>query len=118
MIKRPGIVICENPMLEDGEDPRLFLLYDRKIKVYAEVYHFDIADEPAQMELKRSLDVYGTTEVDDEYFIIAPVWVIPDEKFTQAEDQKQVDTLARIMRRMADWYHAYVVWENSNLDYE
>lgn len=118
MTKTPGIVICENPMLENGEDQRLFLLYDRKIKVYAEVFHFDIDDEASQMEFKRSVDTYGTTEIDEEYIIIAPVWLIPDKKYEDSEQQKQLDTLARIMRRMADWYHAYIIWENKNLNDE
>lgn len=112
MSKRPQFTLCDNPMANEKFDDRLFILYDGDDKIYSEVYHFDIADEEGQMSIKRNSKAVGITEHNDEYIIISAVWLIPGDKLIKMDQQQQADFIAKIMRRKADWYRSYLIWED------
>jgi hypothetical protein len=109
--KTAKFFICENP-IADLSDGRLFILYNGKTKIFAEVFHFDANDEEAQMRLKSSIEIGATLEYKDEYIVFAALWVLPGKDLVNKNPQQQADLLAGIMRRMADWYEAYLIWED------
>lgn len=116
MNETPKIVLCENPLFNEEHDTlQLNLLYDGSMKVYAAVTHFDLDDEEGQYDLKKSVEAYGSTETENEYVIITPCWIIPDEKYMESDDKAKADRLARVFRKLASWYHDYMVWEDAQL---
>lgn len=71
----------------------------------AEVFHFEAGDEKKQMECKQNFLTGSALEYGSEYIVFGAIWVEPHEV--------DVDKLAGLMRRMADWYEAYLIWEDS-----
>lgn len=103
-MKLPKFLLAENP-IADKSDGRLFILHTQTPVLIAEVFHFDAGDEPAQMECKRAFPIGAALDYDDEYIVIGARWV--------EENSLHPDKLAGLMRRMADWYHAYLIWEDN-----
>lgn len=114
MSKTAKFFLCENP-IADLSDGRLFILYNGKTKIFAEVFHFDAKDEEAQMRLKSTIEIGGSLEYKDEYIVFAASWVLPGEDLLKKNSEQQADFLAGVMRRMADWYEAYLLWEEKQL---
>lgn len=110
-MKTAKFLLCENP-IADKSDGRLFILHNRTPTLLAEVFHFDINDEISQMQCKQKFSIGGTLDYGNEYIVFGCLWVIPDEKFSTPSVQQQADELAGIMRRMADWYKSYLIWED------
>lgn len=111
--KQSKFLLCENPIHEDGDS--LYILHTREPRLFAEVHHFDAGDEAGQMALKKQQSIYGALEYGEEYIIFVCLWVIGDMKYIGKTAQEQADELAGIMRRMADWYKAYLIWEDQQL---
>lgn len=114
MTKTAKFLLCENP-IADKSDGRIFILHNRTPILLAEVFHFDASDEMAQMDCKRNFSAYGALEYDSEYIVFGCLWMVPDDKFQKKTAQQQADDIAAIMRRMADWYEAYITWEDRQL---
>lgn len=108
-MKPPKFLLAKNP-IADKSDGRIFILHTQTPKILAEVFHFDVGDEEHQMDCKRQFTIGSTLEYEDEYIVIGALWVESCELFS-------ADRLAGLMRRMADWYEAYLIWEDSQ-DYE
>lgn len=111
-MKTAKFLLCENP-IADKSDGRVFILHNRSPRLFAEVFSFHLADEKAQMDCKRQFTIGSSLEHNDEYYVFGCLWVMPEEKFTTKNIQEQADELAAIMRRMADWYEAYLNWEDN-----
>lgn len=106
IMKNPKFAIAENPMTE-GESHPLYIIHLRDPFICAQVFTFEGDDETAELELRRQIQVGATTDVyGDERAVIAAIYVAPNEL--------SADKLAGLMRRMADWYRAYCLWEDSN----
>lgn len=95
MDKLPKFVIAKNPMIEGN---RIFIIHMREPAIHAEVFHFNIDNEPGQMEAKARYAAGSSTEVNNEYIVIGAVYIAPTDL--------NADKLAGIMRRMADWYRS------------
>lgn len=107
MSKTPKFLICENPMVDSG----LFILHTRTPLLLAQVLHFDTEEE--RMEAQKLVEVGSHTTLDeDEHVLLNAMWMIPSEKLTAMTAQERADSLAKLMSRMADWYHAYCKWED------
>ncbi len=100
MIKPPTFLIAENPLVDDE---RIFVVHTRVPFVIAEAIHC-INDSQA-MGVKRTVNIGASLEYGDEYVVLA-ARVIAGEV--------GADRLAKLMRRMADWYRAYLIYEDQD----
>jgi len=110
-MKTAKFLLCENP-IADKSDGRIFILHNRNPLILAEVFHFDIENEELQMNCKRQFTIGSSLEFGNQYIVFGALWTIPDARFLAKEAQKQANELAGIMRRMADWYESYLIWED------
>lgn len=106
MSKLPKFLLCENP-IADKSDGRIFILHTREPRLLAEIFTFDADDEDAQMEHKKLFTSGSALEYGDEYFVFGVIWM--------EKNNLPAEKLAGIMRRMADWYEAYLKWEDKNI---
>jgi hypothetical protein len=111
MDKTAKFLLCENP-IADKSDGRLYILHTRKPVILAEVFHFDIDDEAEYTRCKQAFPTNATLNYNPEYIVLGQIWMepvyVPEEKAQEFSNK-----LAGIMRRMADWYQAYLIWEDS-----
>jgi hypothetical protein len=108
MNKLPKFLFCENP-IADKSDGRQFILHARRPVILAEVFHFNEAQESESMECKRAFNLCATLDYPPEYIVLGAVWTEP----IVIKNQEEANRLAGIMRRMADWYETYLIWEDS-----
>lgn len=83
-------------------------MHTREPVVLAEVFHFDSKDEISQMECKRKFDVGASLDYPPEYVVFGAVWIEKDLS------EKDLEGLPGLMRRMADWYEAYLIFRDKN----
>ena len=107
-INAPAFMLAENPIT----GKQLFIIHTGMPYIMAEVFSFNSTDENAIMDCKRNYTVAGKTEYEDEAAVIGAVMILPDANFLELSSQEQADKLAKLMRRMADWYYAYLKWED------
>ena len=110
MGNKSKFLIAENPMVDDG---RVFIVHAQSPIILAECFHFDPADEDEQMKATSAFEVASALDYDHEYIVIGALWVEPH---ATDNPQRDADKLAGIMRRMADWYEAYLIWEDAHAD--
>ena len=111
--KTSKFLLCENPMLTGDHDGRLFILHNREPKIFAEALHFENLDDAGRLEIEKGIEIGSRLNFPPETIFLAAQWVIPGDKFAKLSVQDQADELAAIMRRMADWYESYLIWEDS-----
>lgn len=112
-MKHPKFVIAENPMT-DGDEHPLYVIHLRDPLIVAQVFTFSPDEEDKRLELLRNPDIiaYSTTDIDSlESAVLLANYIAP----MKGEAQASADKLAKIMRRMADWYRAYCLWEDNNI---
>ena len=103
----PKFLFCENPLLDERHDGRSFILHARRPLILAEVFHFNSSQEKESMQCKSAFNVGASLDYSsDEYIILGAVWIESNLL------EKEIKTLPGIMRRMADWYEAYLIWED------
>lgn len=95
-------MVSENPMADEKFGHRVFVIHTRGPLIIAQAHHIPVG-EPYELPLTGA-----KTQHEDEEIVLSPVQVI-------FEESKQV-SYEKIMRRMADWYKAYLEWEDSRLD--
>ena len=81
----------------------------------AEVFEFDAEDESGQMACKARFETGASLNhehVNALYHVLGAHWVVLGDKLADKPVQEQQDKLAGVMRRMADWYEAYLKWED------
>lgn len=119
-MKHPKFVIAENPMTERESHP-LYVIHLREPIIIAQVHHFDLCAGDQIEEVtealescKRQYSVGSYTEIyNTETAVLGAVHIAAP---IHGEPQEVADKLAKIMRRMADWYRAYCIWEDKNID--
>jgi hypothetical protein len=107
-INAPAFMIAENPMTAK----QLFVIHTGSPYVMAEVHSFHSEDEKAIKHCEQQISVGSKTSFDNRTHLLAGTMIVPDEKFHQLSAQEQSDKLASLMRRMADWFHAYLKWND------
>jgi hypothetical protein len=98
-MKISKFLLCENPMVDDD---RVFVLHTREPLIVAEALHFE--DEADWMEAKRGTEIGASVDYPGEFILLKAINVTATEPYT-------ADSLAQIMSRMGDWYHALLKWE-------
>jgi hypothetical protein len=105
-MKIEKFLLCENPMTQSGE----YILHTRKPAMLLQVVDATEFNENTRMDMLRNIPVYGSTEVEGLDFIIYPL--IYFDK-VEISTQTEADKLAGLMRRAADWWHAYIKFEEN-----
>lgn len=101
-MKSAKFLIAENPVVGDG---RVFIIHTRNPVIIAEAFHFDLDQERAWMERKSQFTVGASVDYPGELIALGAIYVAPIEN-------PNPDKLAKIMRRMGDWYFSYLKWED------
>ena len=120
-MKLPKFLLAENP-IADRSDGRLFIIHNQEPVLLAEVHHFENISEDAMIKFQQQFSGGGRLDYDDETIFFTPVWIqsgwepIPEASADYA--QLTADKLAGVFRRMADWYKAYLIWEDKQDGYE
>jgi hypothetical protein len=115
--KTAKFLLCENPIANEKNDGKIYILHNREPKIFAEVFHFD-GEGASYLDCQRSFDIGGKLDYQDEVIIFGAHWMLPDEKFLKLDTQAQADECAAIMRRMADWYESYLIWQDNEIENE
>ena len=107
-------MLCENPIVNDG---RVFVFHAREPMILAEVHHYEAFTDEELMDIERQITTPAWSRLDypPETIYFFAVKFFPDERFIKKDAQGPADELAGIMRRMADWYEAYLIWEDKQL---
>ena len=108
--KPPAFLLCENT-IADKSDGRVFILHSREPRLLAEAHHFEGLTEAQKMQIEKKLPISGRLDYEPETIYFEPNWL--DESTITGTTQEQADKLVALMRRMADWYKAYLIWEDS-----
>jgi len=92
-----------------------FILHTQQPMILAEIFNFDSGDEKNQIECKKAFTTYGALDYGLEYIVLGAVWMEP-LKFEDdiPATQEVANKIAGVMRRMADWYEAYLNWEDNH----
>lgn len=114
MSKISKFLICENPLVDDE---RVFILHTRQPMILAEVVHFEGINDSERMDIERKIETPRWARLDypPETIYFFMIKLYPDEKFLKMNTQEQADTIAGLMRRMADWYKSYLIFEDNNI---
>lgn len=105
-MKHSKFVLADNPMLEFHRGGQ-YIIHLRDPLIVAQVFHFDSDEEEQSMELKRQSTTCATLDYGDEYIVLPAIFIAPTTI--------DANRLAGIMRRMADWYESYLIWEDKNI---
>lgn len=104
MPKIERFLLAENPILSDDPRAGLYIIHTRPPVMICEVFHFEPGEETRYINCKNQFNVGASVDYPGELICIGCLWMAPTDK--------SADDLAKIMRRMGDWYHAYLVWED------
>lgn len=96
-MKSSKFLIAENPVVDDG---RVFVIHLRDPVIIAEAFHFDLDQEREWMACKARFEIGATVDYPGELIVLGAVFA--------AEGSGH----EKIMRRMGDWYHNYLKWED------
>lgn len=108
--KPPAFLLCENPISEQSEG-RLFILHNREPRLLAEVHHYEDLTDEQIMVIQRQIPIGGRLDYKPETIFFTPVWLN-----AEIANQSHADKIAGLFRRMADWYKAYLIWEDEQID--
>lgn len=106
-IDAPAFMIAQNPITSN----KIFIVHNGTPFVMAEVNDFYSSDVASITGCQMTIKVGSKTVFGEETYLLDAVMILPDEKFDALDEQKKADKLASLMRRMADWYHAYLKWQ-------
>ena len=109
--KPPAFLICENPIAEKS-DGRLFILHNRTPMMLAEVRHFENMSEADQLNFQRLHTTGSRLDYAPRTIYFTPIWV--QENGLPTEPHKHAHLIAATLRRMADWYKSYLIWEDND----
>ena len=110
--KPPKFLLCENPMADEIHGHREFVLHTRYPVIIAQIIDCSDMTEDEQMKVKSEITVGSMLDLDQEYYVFNAIYIEPGYG-ANTDAQKIADNLAGIMRRMADWYEAYIKWEDN-----
>lgn len=119
--KLSKFLLCENPTLNEQHDGRSFILHTRFPMLLAEVLDFEFTNDSERIDFEKKIfegfpelawRSYSRLDYGEETFFFRCIWVDGHSEFGMLAAQQQADEMAGIMRRMADWYKSYLIWED------
>lgn len=108
--KLPRFMVCENPISESGE----YILHCREPKMLIKVFNLTNTSIEERKDWVKQIPVYGACEIGSVLYYLVPV-----EQYTNffGENKEEVNqNLSSLMKRCADWWKSYVIWEENNLN--
>jgi hypothetical protein len=96
----------------DKSDGRLFILHNREPRLLAEVHHFEDLSENQILSIQMDWAVYQRLDYHPETIFFVPIW-FDDIELQKTDVSILTDKMTGALRRMADWYKAYLIWEDS-----
>jgi 8-oxo-dGTP pyrophosphatase MutT (NUDIX family) len=103
--KPPAFLLCDNPMTAAADD-RQFILHNRNPKLLAEVRHFRDVNDFDIENTKAKIPWCEVLKYSPDTIFFTIVWV-------DNSDQDMPDKIPGTLKRMADWYKSYLIWEDS-----
>lgn len=100
-------LFCENPLLDHHNDERSFIMHTRYPMMLAEVHHFE--DPKAAQELFETTKYSTMLDYDIEQIVLTSIWL--------EKNQLSESKINKLLKRMADWYDAYLRWEDEQEDW-
>lgn len=110
MNNMPQFLLCENPTADDNQ---LYILHTREPYILARVEHYEDLSDERRMEIERTITIGSRLDYPPETIFFHALWVVEGDELKKITPQEQANTLAGIMRRMADWYEDYLEWEDA-----
>jgi hypothetical protein len=111
-MKTSKFLLCENP-IADQSDGRQFILHTRPPRLLAEIFAFEKISDEKIMEIQRQITTGSRLDYGPETFVFGLLWIFESDFKEEMSSQQRANEVAGIMRRMADWYEAYLIWEDS-----
>jgi len=113
-MKTPKFLLAENPITNERHDGRSFIIHARKPFILAEIFAFEFETEEEILKVQRQITTGSKLDYPPETFLFSAIFIDENSKELKNKTPQQVaDELAGIMRRMADWYKSYLIWEDS-----
>lgn len=100
MAKFPKFLECINP---NGDPDDLWVLHTQSPRFLARLLISD--NEVEIMDFQRVFSAIGKTDYKDHSAVIGVVEFWDDPYNSNKTKQDQADSIAKLMRRCADWYH-------------
>lgn len=100
-------MFAENPMADPGK----YVIHTGNPVIVARVYIF--ASEIDAREFSMPIRFGAMTVLNGEYYVLAADLIMYEGDVPDAT-QKEADKLAAVLRRAADWLHAYLKFQKEN----
>ena len=110
-MKTAKFLLCENPVAEKS-DGRIFILHNRSPLILAEVFHHEDLSESEIADIQQKITTGSRLDYGSETIFFEPLWLVPGDD-NDITSQQHAFNVAGIMRRMADWYKSYLIWEDT-----
>lgn len=109
-MKTPKFTIAINDMVENSGQ---FIVHMRDPVFFAEIYEHESKEEQSEfhnqlIEFQEKNNISLLVGRDRDFF--QPFSLVCTVSTQEMVDMNH-DNLAKIMRRMADWYQSYIIWE-------
>lgn len=111
-MKPSKFLLCENPIMNAQHDGRSFILHSQNPIIIAEIFVYENLSESQILDKQINIPVGSKLNYGIETFFFVPIY-IQDGWEVNNNAQFIADELAKIFRRMADWYQAYLTWEDN-----
>jgi hypothetical protein len=113
--KPPAFMIAENPMIS-ADDGRLFVLHARNPYLLAEVFEYGIDDERGVAECMEGFSTSSKLNYGNDIIVFGLCYLEANTAFEQKTPNQQLEKIVGIMNRMADWYKAYLIWNDNRIE--
>ena len=113
-LKTPKFVIAMNEMVKDSGQ---YIIHMRNPLFFAEIFEHENKNEQSDfhnqlIQFQKENNVSIAVGRDKNFYQPFTLVAINPPATTQEE----ADNIAKIMRRMADWYQKYCKWEDENYE--
>jgi hypothetical protein len=112
MANFPKFLFCENPILNERHDARSFILHLQPPVLVAEIFNYENLSDSEILEIQKKIQAGSRLDYGFETFFFVLIYIDPSY-FEKNDPQYCADNIAGILRRMADWFEAYLNWEDS-----
>jgi hypothetical protein len=112
-MKPSKFLLCDNPIMNAQYDGRSFILHSQNPIIIAEIFSFKNLTENEILKYQSEIPIGSKLNYGIETFFFVPIYIQDGWKIKN-NAQFIADELAKIFRRMADWYQAYLTWEDNH----
>ena len=110
-LKLPRFMIAENPMAQPGEE---YILHTKSPKMLLKVIDATGVAYAKRNELVKKIAVGASCEVNGQLFYIYPI--AQYSHISQKNLPEINEDLSLLMKRIADWWKSYIIFEEKNYE--